>query len=310
MKPSRVTWFLTHRCNLTCDYCATILPEQATPDSTDAELEAITAAVIAVGAEVVILTGGEAAMHPQAQRVVNAFNDAGQEFVLISNATWPRELYGVRNLSCSVDVADVPRRRVFTVNDQEYKSGVGYARLLRHVGEYGPGSATASVTVSRANARRVPHLVHVLAEHDIASMIGVVHTSLPGDPRPWRMRTPVGLGLDQRAAQTVSAELVAMKDAGAPILNDRAYLEMIASHGATLDWHCTTASDLVVDSDGAILTCSDWWGPRCRGLNIVGLDLDAWRAAHAADNAECSGCLWNCSVQAETTSSSLKVGRR
>lgn len=317
MRPTRLTWFLTHRCNIACSYCATILPEQMTADLDAADTERAARALCRFGAEVVILTGGEALMHPHAQLVVDVFNDEGQDFVVLTNATRPVRVTGVRNISCSIDTADVPTRaRRLAVNaDAEFKSSWGW-ELLTTARDRGM-EPTASIVVGRHNARHVPQLISTLAEHGVASMLGILHEAHPASGVHWRFRARgEGNTLTQPQAERLSVLLCAMKDAGAPILNDRSYLAAIARHGAALDWHCDTPSDLIVDSDGSVLTCQDWWGHRCKTLNVldVGDDVDGWcerwATAHRADNAECPGCFWNCTFQAATSSSSVRPGAR
>lgn len=315
--PARATWFVTHRCNLACDYCATILPGQATPEFENVEdTLTVAEAIASTGPEVVILTGGEPTMHPHIDRVVNFFNDAKQPFVMITNATRGRIPLGVNDISCSVDVNDMRRRRVELMDDQSFKSGWGLDVLTRAV-ERGI-RATASITITNRNVERVPDLVRECTHRGIQAMVGVVHRAPATDLHQWRMRSKGGidLTLSKRDAVWIARELLLLKYDGWLILNDADYLAGIASHGSTLDWHCSIATDLVIDSDGSVLTCSDWWGPRCKALNVRDVfdDVDdwlfRWRSAHSNDNQACPGCFWNCSVQAESTSSSLTIGAR
>lgn len=315
MQASRATWFLTHRCNLACSYCATIKAPQMTPEVDTETTLRIAEGIVACAPEVVIVTGGEATMHPDFAKVVWFFNGAGQEFVVITNATRRASLDGVTNLSCSVDVEVTARRRI-AVDDAEFKSGWGLKRLREHRDR--GGKSTASIVITAHNFGHVPRLVATLSEEGIASMVGVIHLDTPPTIHHWRMRavTTVDDRLMPEAAAWVSDELVELKRGGARILNDESYLRGIATHGHALDWHCTTATDLVVDSDGSVLTCSDWWGPKCKDLSVLdartdaGRFLDRWRAAHHDDNQACPGCFWNCSFQAESESSSLTPGRR
>lgn len=320
-RPSRSTWFLTHRCNIACTYCATILPDQTTPEmESEGETLAIANAITLLAPELVILTGGEATMHPHVQAVVDYFNAVGQEFVIITNATRPFTLKDVRNISSSVDTDDASywRRTAAGGKDELYKSAHGLPFLIA-CKEMGM-SPTASMVAGRANAHLVPDLIHrIYLEHGIPTMLGVLHQDPRTIPRHrWRFRQ-VG-GEDQRLtvaqAQQLGKELAALKDEyPASMLNDRSYCDAIALHGAALDWHCTEAADVMVDSDGTVMTCQDHWGPRCKALNVIdvgmlGVDewLGQWREAHAADNAECPGCAWNCVHQAESPASSVTAG--
>jgi MoaA/NifB/PqqE/SkfB family radical SAM enzyme len=311
--PTRATWFLTHRCNIACSYCATILPDQMTPDlDTIRETLAVAAGIVRLEPEVVILTGGEPTMHPHAQWVVDYLNAQRQEFVLITNATRPFKLTGVRNLSASVDVDDPTAwRRVEAVTDEAYKSAHGLAFLADRKAD--GMDATASVVIGRHNAMAAPALVALMWErHRIPTMLSVLHEAKMLDLHQWRFRSRhAHAALTVAQAMWVSVELVAYAELHPDaILNDVGYLTGIAHHGATLNWHCDTPSDLVVDSDGSVLTCSDWWGEECRALNVTGSDtagwLDQWQAAHRHDNRRCPGCFWNCAYQAESAASSIR----
>ena len=324
-KPTRATWFMTHRCNIACSYCATILPEQVT-DELDLEgtLD-IAEALAAIGPEIVILTGGEALMHPHVQPVIDLFNRVGQEFVVITNATRPLTVTGIKNISCSIDTTDVPHRarRADSGSDELYKSSWGW-ELLTTAADRGM-VPTASIVAGRSNAYQVPALIEELAAQGITSMVGTLHQSPLQIGVHWRFRSQGDdATLLPEQAEWLSSALCALKDRGVPILNDRSYFVDMARHGAALDWHCDTPSDLMVDSDGSIMTCQDWWGAECKALNVRDAVLgplwqrvraidqwcEDWTVAHRVDNAKCSGCFWNCTHQAASDASSVSVGLR
>lgn len=310
---ARATWFLTHRCNLVCSYCTTIASANATPEADDTL--AIAEGIVACNPEIVVVTGGEPTMHPRVQDVVNYFNRVDQEFVIITNATRPWKLSGVRNVSCSVDLpeSNVMRRHAHP-SDESYKSAHGYRFLLgaRDLGM----NVSASIVAGRHNAEALPRLVRSLCEDGIRCVIGVLQQGSP--IFPWRFRQTIGRDarLTTMQAFNLSYALTELHDAYPHmILTDRGYLAGIAEHGHRLDWHCSEAADLVVDSDGTILTCQDWWGPTCKSLNVRDARLDPewenrWVAAHANDNPSCPGCYWNCTYQAESGSSSVTPGPR
>jgi hypothetical protein len=118
--------------------------------------------------------------------------------------------------------------------------------------------------------------------------------------------------LTQAQAERLAAELVQAKRDGALIINGEDYLEGIARYGANLGWHCDPErpSNLVVDSDGSIMSCQDWWGDECKALNVLDPDfsLDRWAAAFDTDVRRCVGCYWNCTAHAESALTSLNQG--
>lgn len=312
-KLSRVTYFLTHRCNLVCSYCTTILKENRTLEMTpDETLEAVDK-MCDLKTEMVMITGGEPTVRKDLQAVVDRLNDREQYFVIISNATPPRilKIKGVRGLSCSVD--DLASR--YDKRDEMIKSSAGLQVLLK--AQEMRWDVTASVVAGRANCHHIPSLISRLSDLGIVSYVCVLHDNVRSasdidETLTWRFRSKSkehSLLPDQ--AQYLSETLLSMKRQGFLVLNDTAYLKGIAKWGSSLDWHCSKPVDLVVDSDGSILTCSDFWGPECKEMNIRTLNVEAWREAWMRDQVKCTGgCYWQCIFQSESQSSAVKPGER
>lgn len=304
----RVTWYVTHICNLACTYCATVKPEQSTPDVDTAQALAIAQSICDLKPETVILTGGEPTVRQDLQNIIDVFTRNQQQFVLITNGTMPQRVWrlsGLQNVSCSVDVIANTATRRESENDQQWKSVTGVA-MLREAKRHGL-HATASIVAHRQNAEHIPALIEMLSRDGIVSFVCVLHGDHRDSNTEWRFRVKDNtLRLGHWQALDLSHKLTELYDKGALILNDPAYLHGIALFGADLNWHCTEAADLVVDSDGSIMTCSDWWGSECKALSLPdNFDEQRWRSAFRNDNAKCPGCYWQCTFQAEAGASSF-----
>ena len=313
MTVKRSTWFLTHRCNLDCSYCLTIRDEQMTPEVDTADALLIAERIAALGPEVVVLTGGEVTSRRDLGVILSRFKELEQPTVVVTNGTRPNVLDepGLQGISCSVDVEPgnvTWKRRRDAPDDRAHKSVTGADLLLDAVGR--GIDATASIVAHRRNAEQVPDLIRWLSARRVASFVSVLHA---GKEAGWRFRSKdTDEVLLPEQATRLSRELVWLSEqANALILNDPGYLRDIAFYGSTLDWHCSVPSDLVVDSDGSILSCSDWWGSRCKAMNLLSpdFDLNEWRVAWFADVDECEGCFWQCIYQAESEFSSRVPGK-
>lgn len=308
----RVTWFVTHRCNLACDYCLTILPEQVTEELGPVGTSRIIDAICDLDPEVVILTGGEVTQRRDLRAILHQFSERDQDTVLVTNGTRGTKVLDIphlRGISCSVDIepSDVTwRHRTGAPDDRSHKSVTGAEVLIEAVAR--GFDATASVVAHRGNADDLPALIAWLSERGVASFVSVLHA---GTEPGWRFRSrDTSEILTPEQAARLSVDLAVMHEQGFLILNDYGYLIGMAEHASALDWHCSVPSDLVVDSDGSILSCSDWWGDRCKRLTVFDREftVEAWEEAWRADTAECSGCYWHCIYQAESGSSSRVPG--
>jgi len=288
----QVCFYLTRRCNLSCDYCKVIKYRRTELDTSRVK-EALQTIKDYLKPEITILFGGEPTIRKDIGEIIKFCNKIDLEYALISNSVNENfnGFENLRNYTASIDTLKGNGN-----GDIEKKSMAGL-KMLIEAKKIGIPDVVGNIIISRENYLEVPSIVQFLDHRDIWSIVGIVHS---GKEDFWRFRNYCPhLTLSENRASHVSKELLELYDNGALIHNAREYLVNLPEL-SRLEWHCRDMPNfqyLNIDEDGSFLPCGDWWGrEEMRKFTIFNCEDVGWEDIESTWRREiegCPGCAYN-----------------
>ena len=187
--PAYVQFYVTARCNLTCEQCNVIYANADQEEATTEQCIRIAENLGKIGASVVLLTGGEPFVRKDIVEIADAFRQNGVHPRLQTNGlARPDQLeamarIGMHDISISLDSV-VPIIQD-TVNGGYTNSWLRAIRTISRVNNLFPDNSFAALGCVLA-PRNMHHIASVI---EFATIIGwwvslvPAHTTSPGEPR-------------------------------------------------------------------------------------------------------------------------------
>jgi len=304
--------YLTRKCNLKCQYCKIVKTELPGELSMERWIEAMDI-FESLGVRFVNIAGGEPTILKELPRLISHISKkTSMAHSLVSNSlfgdTMLRGLVeaGLQAYVASIDFDDTAG----TKDDDVIKAGAGMAML------------------EKLRALKVPYLCAniVISAKNLASVVRVTETL--SNRGIWVNHCPVIWGRGDKwedveeadndyrltkehteKLQKISEKLIALKKGGALILPTERYLKDLPLYSADLSWKCFSETRpsgptrLIVDADGALLTCINMRGDVTDKYSIFDLKdrsvYDDFAADWYEDVKKCKGCYWSTMVTAK-----------
>lgn len=217
--PAYVQFYITARCNLSCEQCNIIYANADSKEMTIEEIRATAANLAEIGVCIVLLIGGEPFYRKDIPEIVRAFTDVGIHVRLQTNGLATRPALeqcvknGAHDISISLDSLEPDVQD--TINGQYEKSWEKAIRTISVVNDVFPENGTAffgTVLMPR-------NIFHIHDVMEFATRIGwgvslvPAHISTPDRPQGFRTFDDLGVcRFDKRSLPFVRESLELAKD--------------------------------------------------------------------------------------------------
>jgi len=311
--------YLTRRCNLKCQYCKIVKTELSGELSIDRWREAMDI-FESLGIRFVNIAGGEPTILKDLPRLISHIvKKTSMAHSLVSNSlfndTMLRGLIkaGLQAYIASIDIDETTGSK----EDDIIKAGAGI-KMLEKLRGHVP-YLCANIVISAKNLQSVVHVTETLSNRGIwVNLCPVIWgrgdkwEEVEEADNDYRLTSN---HLDQ--LHKLAEELIALKKSGALILPTEQYLKDLPLYSTELSWKCfssTTPSAptrLIVDADGALLTCINMRGKVTDKYSIFDLKKDGLYEQFSSDwyddAKSCKGCYWSTMVTAKERNNMLEI---
>ncbi len=315
--------YLTRRCNLKCQYCKIVKTELPDELSMDRWIEAMDV-FESLGVRFVNIAGGEPTILKELPRLISHITKkTTMAHSLVSNSLFGETMLrglveaGLQAYVASIDVDDTAGSK----EDDIIKAGAGI-RMLEKLRAQNVPYLCANIVISAKNLANVVRVTETLSNKGIwVNLCPVIWgrgdkweevEEADNDYRLTRKHTD--------RLQKIAEELIALKKSGALILPTEQYLQDLPVYGTNLSWKCfseTTPSAptrLIVDADGALLTCINMRGKVTDKYSIFDLKKEGLYEQFSTDwyddAKSCKGCYWSTMVTAKERNNMLQVFKK
>lgn len=234
--PLYVQFYVTARCNLTCEQCNIIYANSDVRECTLAEVERIAENLAEIGVAIVLLTGGEPFVRQDLPEIVRAFMRRGIHVRMQTNGLASEEAlarcveYGAHDISISLDSLDAARQD--SINGgfpgSWRRALTTVSKVTRTLPSKGSFAAFGCV-LSHHNLDDVPDVIRFGSEIGWYTSLVPLHTT--SQHKPMNFRTyDASLKFRPEHYPRVDAlmgKVKAMKNAGALLYDSDEYLDDI-----------------------------------------------------------------------------------
>lgn len=310
--------YLTRRCNLKCQYCKIIKTELSRELTIDEWIEVIDI-LDSLGVRFVNIAGGEPTIVDGIGRLIRHLNTTAIEYSIVSNSVFNdrrlKEIVdaGLKAYVASIDVIEGDGDGVGHLR----KSSAGM-QMLERLKAMGVPYLCANIVISGRNIENVMDVVRYLVEQGIWVNVcpiiwgkGDNWAEIEKNDEAYRLKEE-----HRERLKDISSELLFIKRHGGLILPTESYLTGIPCYGVDLNWKCFSCEDktppprIIVDADGALMTCINMRGKVSEGFTIFALkDKERYKTFIEEwwrDARSCSGCYWSTMVMAKERQEMLK----
>mgnify|MGYP001135855981 CR=1 FL=1 len=299
---------ITNRCNLSCIHCFNDSGDPHPHELTTAEILSTIDVISLMGADSIVITGGEPLMHPDLFEIVEHARKAPMTVSIFTNGTLMTEEHvrkfralNVRGFNISIDSVDENIHDTFRGQKGALRKTLKAVQLLREAGF----QIKISVSLCQNNKNRVVEILQYFKENSLTSF-GFMPVTSSG-------RGIEGLAISPEECYYIWVELLTYLKEEFP--------EALTAIRGDMAETCSIARDLIgIKSDGTIIPC-----PGCsRSLGVgnvrnVNLEefwdrnatLEALRQITVKEDEKCKECVYltfcvGCIASAHTTSGELK----
>lgn len=304
--------YLTRRCNLKCQYCKIVKTELPNELSMDQWIKAMDI-FESLGVRFVNIAGGEPTILKDLPRLISHLSkNTSMAHSLVSNSLFGDTMLhglvdaGLQAYVASIDVDDTAGSK----EDDVIKAGAGM-KMLDKLRALKVQYLCANIVISAKNLDSVVRVTETLSDKGIwVNLCPIIW----GRGDNWESVEKADNDYKLTEAHTeklhkISEELITLKKGGALILPTEQYIKDLPLYSASLDWKCFSDKEsspptrLIVDADGALLTCINMRGDVTDKYSIFDLKDNAAYDSFAADwyddAKKCKGCYWSTMVTAK-----------
>lgn len=313
--PLYVQFYITARCNLTCQQCNIIYANSDVRECTLSEIEKIAENLNRIGVAIVLLTGGEPFVRKDLPEIVGHFVRRGIHVRMQTNGLASEDIlarcveYGGRDISISLDsLQPVVQDSINGDFPQSWHKTIeGIAKVTRHVPREGSFAALGCV-MSPHNIEDVEDVVRFGTEIGWFTSVVPIHTTDPWQPMNFRSydKTLAFKPEHCRRVDAVIEKLKQMKREGFLLYDADEYLDDIKRFVRNEPIRWRRKNDQVCDSPGlyfAILPNGDFavcCDHRLPGQRVSTYSPDfpstyreiAFKQKARAVAKTCSGCMF------------------
>ncbi|MGH9748638.1 MAG: radical SAM protein [Candidatus Polarisedimenticolia bacterium] len=245
--PIYVQFYITARCNLTCQQCNIIFANADVRECTLAEIERIAENLARVGVAIVLLTGGEPFVRQDLPGIIRAFESRGIHVRMQTNGLAREEEIaraveaGGRDISISLDTLDEPKQdRINGGFPGSWRRALeAIAAFTRHLPRE-DSFASLGCVLQRDNVRDIPEVIRFGTSIGWYTSLVPVHVAPLSEPRGFRT-----FDADQRftrddfgAVDALLEEVRLMRDRGLLLYDSDQYLDDIGRfvRGEPVTW--------------------------------------------------------------------------
>lgn len=251
---------VTEACNARCPYCVFHHGRRRPDELSLSEIDALYAEAAAIGVRYVHVWGGEPLVHPHIGEVFASARRAGLITGMVTNGMFLAKradevLPNLDRLFVSVDHPS-DKHSAMRRTPRLFENLIAGVRLVR---QRSPNLYVAfNLTLCRDNQDAIGDAVALCRELGVRLYVAPMRVD-PNSPE----------GVEANAARVVPwdeqrpiwSQLLALKDAGAPVLNSRHYLRMLARGGPPV-YRCHWPKlALGIEANGDLTDCQDWAHP-------------------------------------------------
>ena len=292
--PLSVMLSVTNRCNSRCIYCD--IPSRKQREMTTEEILRLIDEMGKAEVQKLSLWGGEPLLRKDLGRIITRAKEAGMYVNCDSNGYLvPERFEEIKDLDFLILSFDGEK----TCHDQNREPG-SYDKFFRAVEYVNNRIPIWTLTVlTKHNINSVDFIVEKAKQHGFKTMFQVPY-------HPGGIGSSVGLFASAHEYRKVFKHLIAMKDAGAPIISSRHYLEIVAdwpffpdttsakkTHRTPRCWAGKLFCN--IDTNGDMYPCSPMIG-RVKPLDCLAPGFE--EAFRRLDTVLCRSCLSACCVEA------------
>jgi len=284
--PLKVTQYITHRCNLTCDYCGRI--KVKIPELTTEEIKHYLREFRKLGTLFWSFNGGECLIRKDLGELIRYVRSLGMSCNIVTNGFFvPQHIDWIRNLNLVATSIDGPEEVQDKIRGKgAYKKNIKALEVLAK-------NNIRTVIVSVITKENINHLEHVL---DLAEYYGhtweaqpvVVHRS-DHNNQVDRFR------FDLNEFQDVIEKIIGFKKEGRPVFTSYDYLKDIKKFpNCEANMNCWSGrSFCALGADGAIFPCAEFVGTDINKIPVENGDVKK-AFLSIPDMSKCNACYFSC----------------
>jgi MoaA/NifB/PqqE/SkfB family radical SAM enzyme len=275
--PAYVQFYITARCNLTCEQCNIIYADAAADEMSLAQIEQVAKNLAEIGVCIVLLIGGEPFVRKDLPEIIGAFTRNGIHVRMQTNGLASRAMLerciaaGGHDISISLDSLNPPNQDV--INGGYAKSWDRAIDSVALINELFPDNGTAffGTVLMPRNLVEIPDVVEFATEIGWGVSLVPVHTATPEQPKGFRTfddSSVVTFSPDAYpAVRRVLDSLKDMKRRGQLLYDSDEYLEDVYRFvtGAPVQWRrrnqnvCDSPSlYFAISPNGNVKACCDF----------------------------------------------------
>lgn len=295
LKPMKVEWMVTRRCNMKCSYC--VVPDSKVDELLLSEKMVVLNILKRYGVGIAVLYGGEiTVLGDELLSILEHANDIDLFCAVITNGLrlsqdedfFERYSRVAKNLTVSVDWLPESSK-----NKENDKSSLGWRVLLDPVSKVIP-DRVINATMFRQNAREIPAIVRRASDEGAWSVLSLINVGKPGFRYSGKCDDMKFRESDKELLYEVCDELIEMKESGKYLMHDeKTVYYSWKQWGIPQNWHCSRFTKFTIDADGTVPCCVDWQGDGPMSIFDVAKDEVKFKLWFDRNIWDCPGCCWS-----------------
>jgi MoaA/NifB/PqqE/SkfB family radical SAM enzyme len=312
--PIYVQFYITARCNLTCQQCNVIYANSDARECTLDEIKSIADNLAKLGVAIVLLTGGEPFTRKDLPEIIKAFSSRGIHVRMQTNGLAHREMIhdciesGGRDISISLDsLTQTTQDKINGGFEKSWNKALeamaNFTQLLPTENSF----AALGCVMQRDNLHEIEDVIKLGTEASWFTSLVPVHTTTHSKPRSFRsFDQTLNFRPDEFAAvDSVIERVRGMRNEGYLLYDSDQYLDDMKKfiRGEPTSWR--SKNDGVCDSpnlyfailpNGQFAPCCDLRLPETTYTYAADFEATFWssvfRAKTKAVVSACSGCMY------------------
>ena len=315
ISPAYVQFYITSRCNLTCEQCNIIYGDATANEMTISQIRDMAVNLAEIGVCIVLLIGGEPFIRKDIALIVKAFTDVGIHVRMQTNGIASRkqleECIGAGGHDISISLDSLKPALQDKINGGFAKSWDRAIDTISMVSELFPSNGTAffNSVLMPSNLYELEDVIKFGTAIGWGTSIVPVHTTTPDKPRAYRTIDDGGLVTfnpsDYEHVRSVVDDLKFLRKSGQYLYDSDEYLDDVYRFiaGLPLEWRrrnngvCDSPNlYFAISPNGNIKVCCDYEIPS--SYPIYSKEFPAWYKDGRIHEEvlpitkNCSGCMY------------------